>query len=50
MGGGTALKSAPEPIRVARKPLVGTVGANVLALGTGALNIVATRVLGLPRA
>jgi DNA modification methylase len=43
-GWGTALKPAFEPIVVARKPLVGTVAANVLAHGTGALNIDATRV------
>lgn len=38
-GWGTALKPAHEPICVARKPLVGTVAANVLEFGTGALNI-----------
>lgn len=38
-GWGTALKPAFEPIVVARKPLAGTVAANVLAHGTGALNI-----------
>jgi hypothetical protein len=43
-GWGTALKPAFEPIVVARKPLAGTVAANVLAYGTGALNIDATRV------
>ncbi|RQU16258.1 site-specific DNA-methyltransferase [Burkholderia cenocepacia] len=43
-GWGTALKPAHEPICVARKPLVGTVEANVLAHGTGALNIDACRV------
>lgn len=43
-GWGTALKPAWEPIIVARKPLVGTVAANVLAHGTGALNIDATRI------
>lgn len=43
-GWGTALKPAHEPIVVARKPLRGTVAANVLAHGTGALNIDATRV------
>lgn len=37
--GGTALKPALEPITVARKPLIGTVEANWLAYGTGALNI-----------
>src|SRR5690606_24456149 len=41
---GTALKPAWEPICVARKPLVGTVAANVLAHGTGALNIDGCRV------
>lgn len=43
-GWGTALKPAFEPIILARKPLIGTVAANVLAHGTGALNIDATRV------
>jgi site-specific DNA-methyltransferase (adenine-specific) len=43
-GWGTALKPAHEPIVVARKPLVGTVAGNVLAHGTGALNIDGTRV------
>lgn len=43
-GWGTALKPAWEPICVARKPLVGTVAANVLAHGTGALNIEASRI------
>lgn len=43
-GWGTALKPAHEPICVARKPLVGTVAANVLEFGTGALNIDACRV------
>lgn len=43
-GWGTALKPAFEPIIVARKPLAGTVAANVLAYGTGALNIDANRV------
>jgi DNA modification methylase len=43
-GWGTALKPAYEPVIVARKPLVGTVAANVLAHGTGALNIDATRI------
>jgi site-specific DNA-methyltransferase (adenine-specific) len=43
-GWGTALKPAHEPIVVARKPLVGTVAANVLKYGTGALNIDACRV------
>jgi len=43
-GWGTALKPAHEPIVVARKPLVGTVAANVLEHGTGALNIDGCRV------
>lgn len=43
-GWGTALKPALEPITVARKPLTGTVAANVLGHGTGALNIDACRV------
>ena len=46
-GWGTALKPALEPITVARKALVGTVAANVLAHGTGALNIDACRVAGI---
>ena len=47
-GWGTALKPALEPITVARKPLVGTVAANVLQHGTGALNIDGCRVAGDP--
>ena len=43
-GWGTALKPALEPITVARKPLIGTVAANVLAHGTGALNVDGCRV------
>lgn len=43
-GWGTALKPSFEPVVVGRKPLVGTVAANVVANGTGALNIDATRV------
>ena len=43
-GQGTALKPAWEPIVLARKPFKGTVAANVLAHGTGALNIDATRI------
>ncbi len=43
-GFGTALKPALEPVTVARKPLVGTVAANVLAHGCGALNIDASRI------
>lgn len=48
-GRGTALKPAHEPIVMARKPLVGTVAANVAAHGTGALNIDACRIDGAPR-
>lgn len=43
-GWGTALKPAFEPIVVARKPLSGTVAANVLQFGTGALNIDGCRI------
>lgn len=43
-GWGTALKPAWEPIILARRPLEGTVAANVLAHGTGALNIDGCRV------
>ena len=43
-GWGTALKPALEPWVLARKPLSGTVAANVQAHGTGALNIDACRV------
>jgi len=43
-GWGTALKPAWEPIIVARKPLAGTVAANVLEHGCGALNIDGCRV------
>lgn len=44
-GWGTALKPAHEPIIVARKPLQGTVAANVLQWGTGAINVDATRIM-----
>jgi site-specific DNA-methyltransferase (adenine-specific) len=47
-GWGTALKPALEPITVARKPLIGTVAENVLAHGTGALNVDGCRVEGAP--
>ena len=43
-GWGTALKPAWEPIILARKPLIGTVAENVLAHGTGALNVTGCRV------
>lgn len=42
-GWGTALKPSWEPVVVARKPLAGTVAQNVLAHGTGALNIAGCR-------
>lgn len=45
-GWGTALKPSFEPIVVARKPLSGTVAANVLEHRTGALNIDRCRVPG----
>lgn len=43
-GWGTALKPSFEPIILARKPIRGTVAANVVEHGTGALNIDACRV------
>jgi DNA modification methylase len=43
-GYGTALKPAHEPCVLARKPIEGTVAANVLKHGTGGLNIDGTRV------
>jgi hypothetical protein len=43
-GWGTALKPAHEPIVVARKPLAGTVAANVLRFGVGGLNIDGCRI------
>ena len=43
-GWGTALKPAHEPVVCARKPLSGTVASNVLAHGTGALNIDGCRI------
>jgi DNA modification methylase len=43
-GWGTALKPSWEPIVMARKPLRGTVADNVLAWGTGALNIDGCRI------
>lgn len=48
-GWGTALKPALEPITVARKPLAGTVAANVLAHGTGGLNVDGCRIATDPR-
>ena len=47
-GWGTALKPALEPITLARKPLDGTVAGNVLAHGTGAINIDGCRVPAEP--
>jgi DNA modification methylase len=43
-GWGTALKPAHEPVVMARRPLDGTVAANVLAHGTGAINVDGCRV------
>lgn len=43
-GWGTALKPAWEPAVLARKPLPGTVAANVTEHGTGALNIDGCRI------
>ena len=48
-GWGTALKPAHEPIVLARKSTIGTVAANVLAHGTGGLNIDACRIDAEPR-
>jgi site-specific DNA-methyltransferase (adenine-specific) len=42
--GGTALKPAHEPVILARKPLIGTVAANVAQYGTGGINVDATRI------
>ncbi len=49
-GWGTALKPALEPITLARKPLDGTVAENVMAHGTGGLNIGGCRVEVDPQA
>jgi site-specific DNA-methyltransferase (adenine-specific) len=43
-GWGTALKPTVEPVVMARKPLEGTVAANVLKWGTGGLNIDGSRI------
>jgi site-specific DNA-methyltransferase (adenine-specific) len=43
-GWGSALKPSCEPVVVARKPLIGTIAENVLAYGTGALNIDGCRI------
>lgn len=44
--GGTALKPGWEPILLARKPLIGTVAANVAEHGTGGLNVDGCRIEG----
>lgn len=43
-GWGTALKPALEPIALLRKPLIGTVAANVLQYGTGGINVDGCRI------
>ena len=43
-GWGTALKPSQEPCVLARKPLAGTVAANVMKHGTGAINVDGCRV------
>lgn len=43
-GWGTALKPAWEPVLLCRKPVEGTVAANLLKHGTGALNIDGCRI------
>jgi len=43
-GWGTALKPAWEPIALARKPLVGTVAANLAEWGVGAINVDGCRI------
>ena len=45
-GWGTALKPSHEPIVVARKPLIGTVAANVLEHGTGGINVDGCQIVG----
>lgn len=47
-GWGTALKPAWEPVLLCRKPVEGTVAANLLKHGTGALNIDGCRIDGAP--
>jgi site-specific DNA-methyltransferase (adenine-specific) len=49
-GWGTALKPASEPIIVARKPLSGTVAANVLEHGCGGINVDGCRVPAVDKA
>lgn len=48
-GWGTALKPGHEPIILARKPLTGTVAANVLEHETGGLNVDGCRVVASGR-
>lgn len=43
-GFNTALKPAIEPIVVARKPMIGTLSANLQAHGCGAMNVAACRI------
>ena len=43
-GLGSALKPSNEPVCMARKPFPGTVAANVLEYGTGAINVDACRI------
>jgi DNA modification methylase len=43
-GWGTALKPAYEPIVMARKPLIGSVAANVERYGTGGINVDGCRI------
>jgi site-specific DNA-methyltransferase (adenine-specific) len=43
-GWGTALKPAWEPVILARRPIEGTVAANVLKYGTGGINVDGCRV------
>lgn len=45
-GWGTGLKPAQEPIVLIRKPLIGTVAANVLTHGTGGINVDGCRIAG----
>ena len=47
-GWGTALKPAWEPIVLARKPFKGSVAANVLEHGTGAINVDGCRIAASP--
>jgi len=47
-GWGSALKPATEIVTLARKPFKGTLAANVLEHGTGALNVDGCRVKGVP--